>query len=104
MAKYYGDIPCVKLNGIVHITRCATECLCGEKWSYSRPSNREDFQTENIIWRNLNAVTCEIWHRGPYDHYCTFNNMLFGNNCRYAYHFGNLWHSHSYKKYIWDKM
>ena len=59
MAKYYGDIPCVKLNGIVHITRCATECLCGEKWSYSRPSNREDFQTENIIWRNLNAVTCE---------------------------------------------
>lgn len=28
MAKYYGDIPCVKLNGIVHITKCATECLC----------------------------------------------------------------------------
>ena len=43
MAKYYGDIPCVKLNGIVHITKCATECLCGQKWS----------------WRSLNAVTCE---------------------------------------------
>jgi len=39
MAKYYGDIPCVKQNGIVHITMCATECLCGQKWSYSRPSN-----------------------------------------------------------------
>lgn len=59
MAKYCGDIPCVKLNGIIHITKCATECLCGQKWSYSRPSNREDFKTENIIWRNLNAVTCE---------------------------------------------
>ena len=34
MAKYYGDIPCVKLYGIVHITKCATECLCGQKWSY----------------------------------------------------------------------
>lgn len=42
MSKYYGDIPCVKLNGIVHITKCATECLCGQKWSYSRPSNREN--------------------------------------------------------------
>lgn len=59
MSNYYGDIPCVKLNGIVHITKCATECLCGQKWSYSRPSNREDFKTENIIWRSLNAVTCE---------------------------------------------
>lgn len=59
MAEYYGDIPCVKQNGIIHITKCATECLCGQKWSYSRPSNREDFKTENIIWRNLNAVTCE---------------------------------------------
>lgn len=59
MSKYYGDIPCVKLNGIVHITKCATECLCGQKWSYSRPSNREDFQTENIIWRDLNVVTCK---------------------------------------------
>lgn len=59
MAKYCGDIPCVKQNGIIHITKCATECLCGKKWSYSRPSNREDFKTENIIWRNLNAVTCE---------------------------------------------
>lgn len=60
MAKYCGDIPCVKQNGITHITKCATECLCGKKWSCSRPSNREDFKTENIIWRNLNAVTCEI--------------------------------------------
>ncbi len=38
---------------------CETKCLCGKKWSYLRPSNREDFQTENIIWRGLNAVTCE---------------------------------------------
>ena len=30
MAKYYGDIPCVKQNGIIHITKCATECLCGQ--------------------------------------------------------------------------
>ncbi len=42
MAKYYGDIPCVKQNGIIHITKCATECLCGKKWSYLRPSNREN--------------------------------------------------------------
>ena len=27
--------------------------------SSSRSSNREDFETENIIWRSLNAVTCE---------------------------------------------
>lgn len=26
------------------------------------------------------------------------------NNCRYAYHFGNLWHGYSYKKYIRDKI
>ena len=34
MAKYYGDIPCVKLDGVIHITKNGTECLCGAKWQY----------------------------------------------------------------------
>lgn len=59
MAHYYGDIPCVKINNIVHIARDKEDCLCGEKWSYSVPVEKEAFSTRNIIWRELNAVTCK---------------------------------------------
>lgn len=58
MAKYYGDIPCTKLNGVIHITKSGTECLCDKKWTYGRPSNRESLHSNNIIWRELDAVTC----------------------------------------------
>lgn len=59
MAKHYGDIPCVKLDGIIHITKNGTECLCGTKWrcgyiNRDRPQNRA-----NIIWRTSDVVTCE---------------------------------------------
>lgn len=59
MAKYYGDIPCANINNIVHITKSATQCFCEKEWSYSKPTNRNTFSTTNIIWRDLDAVTCE---------------------------------------------
>ena len=59
MAKYYGDIPCAKIKNLIHITNSATQCLCGQKWSYSIPNDRETLLTTNIIWRELDAVTCE---------------------------------------------
>lgn len=58
MAKYYGDIPCVKLDGIIHITKSGTECLCGTKWLYSYSDENRPEKKHNIIWRELDVVTC----------------------------------------------
>lgn len=58
MSKYYGDIPCVNINNIIHITAGATSCLCGKHYTYGRPMNRNTLETVNIIWRELEAVTC----------------------------------------------
>jgi hypothetical protein len=58
MAKYYGDIPCTKLNGIIHITKSGTECLCGVKWQYGYINKDRPQEKPNIIWRELDAVTC----------------------------------------------
>ncbi|RGM75614.1 hypothetical protein [Agathobacter rectalis] len=60
MAKYYGDIPCVKINNKIHITINATTCLCGKSYIYGKPVNRNDLSSSNIIWRELDAVSCEI--------------------------------------------
>lgn len=57
MAKDYGDIPCIKLGNEIHITVSGTKCLCGRSYQYSKPS-REN-KCENIIWRELEVVTCE---------------------------------------------
>lgn len=59
MAKYYGDIPCVRINNMVHITQNAISCLCGKEWSYGKPANRDSMQSNNIIWREIDAVTCD---------------------------------------------
>lgn len=59
MAKLYGEIPCVKINGIQHITISGTECLCGQSYTYGRPINRHDMTCNNLIWRELESVTCE---------------------------------------------
>lgn len=53
MAKYYGDIPCVKIGNLIHITVSGTLCLCGQNYSYGKYTNRN-----NIIWREIDAVTC----------------------------------------------
>jgi hypothetical protein len=58
MAKYYGDIPCTKLNGIIHIIKSGTECLCGGKWQYGYINKDRPQEKPNIIWRELDAVTC----------------------------------------------
>lgn len=67
MAKYYGDIPCARLDGIVHITKSATECLCGTRWKYGYINKDRPQNKSNIIWRELGAVTCgkckEIFER-----------------------------------------
>lgn len=55
MARYLGDIPCVKIGGYVHITVSGSECLCGCKWNYADPF--VDKKT-NLIWRTIEAVTC----------------------------------------------
>lgn len=57
MAKQYGDIPCVNLSSKTHITISGTKCLCGCGYDYSK-QNR-DGTCVNIIWRNIEAVTCE---------------------------------------------
>ena len=58
MAKYYGDIPCVNIDGLVHITINATSCLCGRGYVYGKPVRRDDSQSFNIIWREIDAVSC----------------------------------------------
>ncbi len=48
MANYYGDIPCAKIDGVIHITTSGTKCLCGCKWRYGyvnkdRPEEKHSF-------------------------------------------------------------
>lgn len=57
MAKNYGDIPCIRLNETIHITKSGTKCLCGISYKYAKP-NREN-KSCNIIWRELEVVNCE---------------------------------------------
>lgn len=57
MAKNYGDIPTCTLGKIKHITKSASECLCGAKWSYGT-INRQG-KSFNITFRSLESVTCE---------------------------------------------
>lgn len=57
MSKYYGDMPCVNLNGIVHITVSGTKCACGRGWAYGK-GRRSDGKFANIVWRTDDAVTC----------------------------------------------
>jgi hypothetical protein len=59
MAKYYGDIPCAKLNGVFHITKSGTECLCGAKWQYAYTDENRPQERRNIVWRELDVVTCD---------------------------------------------
>lgn len=59
MAKYYGDIPCCKLDEIIHITKSGTECLCGAKWQYGYVNKDRPQEKHNIIWRELDVVTCD---------------------------------------------
>lgn len=56
MAKYYGYIPCVKLDDKIHITISGTKCLCGVCYAYSKPDRQG--KSTNIIWRELETVTC----------------------------------------------
>lgn len=58
MAKHYEDLPCIKIANLIHITISGTQCLCGQKYAYGKYTNRNSNHSNNIIWRNLNAVTC----------------------------------------------
>lgn len=58
MAKYYGDIPCVKIGDLIHITVSGTLCLCGQNYSYGKYTDRNNYHRNNIIWREIHAVTC----------------------------------------------
>lgn len=57
--KYYGDLPCVRIGNTIHITENAFRCVCGQSWSYGRPTERESLHNNNIIWRDISAVSCE---------------------------------------------
>jgi hypothetical protein len=57
MSKNNGDLPCVRLGERVHITVNASKCLCGARYEYG-VITRAGIST-NIIYRNINAVTCE---------------------------------------------
>ena len=56
MAKFYGDLPCTKLNGTIHLTVSANRLACGGTWRYNRPDRSGKFH--NIIWRDKAAITC----------------------------------------------
>lgn len=56
MSKHYGDIPCVNLNGVTHITTSSSKCACGQEWMYGHKNRGGKYK--NIIWRTLNAVNC----------------------------------------------
>ena len=68
MAKYYGDIPCAKIGNEIHITVNSTSCLCGKSYIYGKPTNRNDLSSSNIIWRELEAVSCKDCKK-KYKHY-----------------------------------
>lgn len=55
MARYFGDFPCAKIGGCVHITVSGSKCLCGREWNYD--DSFADKKT-NLIWRTIDAVTC----------------------------------------------
>ena len=57
MAKNYGDLPCVNINGTIHLTVSAKECACGASWHYGVSDRKGKFQ--NIIWRDAKAITCQ---------------------------------------------
>jgi hypothetical protein len=56
MAKDYGDIPTYTESGIRHITKSATECLCGHKWKYGIIDRVG--KSVNVTWRELGSVNC----------------------------------------------
>lgn len=58
MAKNYGDITTWSNRGIRHITISATKCLCGAIWSYGTIDRQG--KSNNITWRNLESINCEI--------------------------------------------
>lgn len=58
MAKQYGDIPCAKIDGEIHITKSGVSCLCEKSYKYATTS-RNDGRSVNIIWREIEAVTCK---------------------------------------------
>lgn len=57
MAKYYGDLPCAKLAGVIHLTVSGTQCACGHPWRYGM-TERDNGKFVNIIWRDKKAITC----------------------------------------------
>lgn len=62
MAKHFGDLPCAKINGVIHITVSGSDCLCGQGWNYADPFADK---STNLIWRTIEGVTCpvckELW-------------------------------------------
>lgn len=57
MAKLYGDLPCVNIDGVVHLTTSAKNLACGGTWHYGVSIKGSKFQ--NIIWRDKQAITCK---------------------------------------------
>ena len=58
MAKFYGDLPCAKLAGTIHLTVSGTRCACGRPWHYGMSYSRTGAGFVNIIWRDKAAITC----------------------------------------------
>lgn len=53
MAKFYGDLPCVKLGGVIHLTVSGSRCAFGHHWYYHVLNRNLKFH--NIIWRDKAA-------------------------------------------------
>lgn len=54
------DFPCTKINGIYHVTKDSSSCLCGKKWTYGGMSmNNKIIVSNPIMWKEFDEITCE---------------------------------------------
>lgn len=63
MAKFYGDIPCVKINGKIHITVGGTKCLCVRYGLQQGNNVIKKYHLENIQCCDLQWMPEKIYER-----------------------------------------
>lgn len=60
MRKRIPDYPCVKIEGVYHITTSSRTCLCGKEYKYGGVNmNSRTVITSPLRWIPFRQVTCE---------------------------------------------
>jgi len=55
------DYPCVKINGVYHVTISAKQCLCGKTYCYGGVNmHSKIIITNNILWKEIDEITCPV--------------------------------------------